>query len=41
METYPNQDVVEIKKEPCDKNNLYATINLKASQLAAKDLTYA
>lgn len=39
MNTVPNQDVVTVKKEACDKNNLYATININAMQLAMKDLT--
>lgn len=39
METYPNQNVVEVHKEPCNKDNIYATINIEASQLAMKDLT--
>lgn len=34
-----NQDVVEIHKEICDKNHIYATINIAAMQLAMKDLT--
>ena len=29
-----NQKIVIIKKEPCDKNNLYAVINLKALRVA-------
>lgn len=41
MYSAPNQEIVQIKKEPCDKNNHYATINLKAMQLAMKDLTPA
>lgn len=39
MTTVENQDVVEIQKEKCDSNNIYATINIKAMQLAMKDLT--
>lgn len=39
MVTVPNQNVVEVHKEPCDKNNIYAMINIEASQLAMKDLT--
>lgn len=37
--TSANQDVVEIQKEVCDKNHIYATINIHAMQLAMKDLT--
>lgn len=37
----PNQWVAEVKKEKCDKANLYSCINLHASQLAMKDLTPA
>lgn len=39
MYTNPNQKVVEVNKEKCNKDNLYATINIKALQLAMKDLT--
>lgn len=39
MTTVPNQNVVEVQKEPCNKDNLYATINLDAMKLAMKDLT--
>lgn len=39
MNSSPNQDIVKVEKEKCDKNNLYATINLAAMQLAMKDLT--
>ena len=41
MVTVANQDVVEVQKEPCDKNHIYAMINIEASQLAMKDLTPA
>lgn len=41
METNPNQDVVEIHKEKCDKENIYAMINIEAIKLAMKDLTPA
>lgn len=41
MKSVANQDIVEIQKERCDKNNLYATINLEAMRLAMKDLTPA
>lgn len=39
MVTVANQNVVEVHKEPCDKNNIYAMINIEAIQLAVKDLT--
>lgn len=39
MVTVANQNIVEVKKEPCDKNHIYAMINIEASQLAMKDLT--
>lgn len=39
MTTVPNQNVVEVHKEPCDKNHIYSTINDKAVRLAMKDLT--
>lgn len=39
METVANQDVVQISKEPCDKNHIYAMINIEAMQMAMKDLT--
>ena len=39
MTTVANQNIVEVHKEPCNKDNLYATINLNAMQLAMKDLT--
>ena len=41
MVTVENQRVVEIHKEPTDKNNLYACINIEAMKLAMKDLTPA
>ena len=39
METFANQDVCEVHKEPCDKNHIYAMINIEAMSLAMKDLT--
>lgn len=39
MASVPNQNIVEVHKEPCNKNNLYATININAMSLAMKDLT--
>lgn len=41
MYSNPNQDFVTVNKEKCDKNNLYATINIHAMSLAMKDLTPA
>ena len=41
MVTVANQDVVEIHKEKCDKDNIYAMINIEALKLAMKDLTPA
>lgn len=28
--TVPNQDMAEVHKEPCDKNHIYAMINIEA-----------
>ena len=36
--TVPNQKVVEVNKEVCNKQNLYATINLDAMGQAAQAL---
>lgn len=44
MNTYknnPNQKTVKIKKEMCDKNNKYMTVNLYALQQAMINLTNA
>lgn len=41
MITVANQEVVEIQKEKCDCENIYAKINIEAMQLAMKDLTPA
>ena len=41
MHTYANQDIVEVQKEPCDKDNIYMVINQEAVRLAVKDLTLA
>jgi hypothetical protein len=30
METVANQNVIKINKQPCNKDNLYATINIEA-----------
>lgn len=35
----PNQKHIIIKKEPCDKENLYTTINLQALQQAMQNLS--
>lgn len=39
MTTVANQNIVEVHKEPCDKENIYACINIEALSLAMKDLT--
>ena len=39
MHTVPNQKVVTIHKEPCNKSNLYCTINLDALRAASAALT--
>ena len=36
--TVPNQKIVVVQKETCDKSNLYAAINLNAMNTAAIDL---
>lgn len=41
MHTYANQDIVEVHKEPCDKDHIYMVINQEAVRLAMKDLTPA
>lgn len=41
MTTVANQDIVTVNKEQCDKQHIYATINIEAMQLAMKDLTPA
>ena len=38
FKTVPNQKVVKVNKEVCNKQNLYAAINLEAMDAAAKDL---
>lgn len=38
MATVANQKTIKVHKEVCDKDNLYATINLEALQHAALDL---
>ena len=35
MDKYPNQKIVTINKQPCDKNNKYALININALEKAA------
>lgn len=30
MTTVANQDIVQINKEPCDKDHIYAMINIEA-----------
>jgi len=41
METYENQKVIEIKKEPADKAHLYTVNNLDALQSAMVNLNYS
>ena len=41
MYSTANQDIVEVHKEKCDKDNIYAMINIDAMKLAMKDLTPA
>ena len=41
MKTVPNQKVVKINKELCNKQNLYATINIRAMEEAAQRLQSA
>lgn len=38
IKTVPNQKVVKIQKEKCDKQHIYTTINLEAMNKAAVDL---
>lgn len=38
IKTVPNQKVVKVNKEKCDKQNLYAAINLEAMEQAAINL---
>jgi hypothetical protein len=35
---YPNQKVVQVNKEVCNKDNLYAMFNIEAMESAALDL---
>lgn len=37
----PNQKIIQIQKAPCNKNNLYCTINLEALQQAMSELSGA
>lgn len=41
MQTVPNQQIVSVNKEKCDKENIYAKINLDAIAQAVKDLSKA
>ena len=41
MITVPNQEVATVNKAKCDKQNLYAMINIEAMAMAMKDLTPA
>ena len=36
--TVPNQKVVKVTKEPCNKQNIYATINIQAMEFSARVL---
>ena len=36
--TVPNQKIVKVEKEPCDKNHIYAAINIAAMEQAAQEL---
>jgi hypothetical protein len=36
--TVPNQKVIKVGKEKCDKQNIYAMINIEAMNAAATDL---
>lgn len=38
MISNPNQKIVKVNKEPCNKNNLYAMYNIKALRYAMQDL---
>lgn len=38
IKTVPNQEIVKVNKEKCDKTNLYAAINLEAMNAAAVKL---
>lgn len=37
----PNQKIIQVQKAPCNKNNLYCTINLEALQQAMSELSGA
>ena len=39
MRTVPNQKIITVHKEPCDKQHYYAAINLDALRDASADLT--
>ena len=41
MYSVANQDIVEVQKEKCDADNIYAMVNINAMKLAMKDLTPA
>lgn len=38
LKTVPNQKIIKINKEECNKDSFYATINLAAMESAAQDL---
>lgn len=41
IKVVPNQKIIKVNKEPCNKNNLYAAINLQAMEQAAQALDAA
>ena len=41
IKTVPNQKVIKVNKEPCNKSNYYAAINLEAMEAAAVALDAA
>ena len=38
IKTVPNQKIIKVNKQPCNKQNLYTMINIKALQTAAQNL---
>lgn len=38
LKTVPNQKIIKINKEECNKDSFYTTINLAAMESAAQDL---
>lgn len=39
IQTVPNQKIITVHKEPCNKSALYCVINLDAMRSASKELT--